>query len=51
MQTAKILDIRALNQALKNDVALEYIYFWGHQPCVDGTIKQTCLSQWFGGHL
>ena len=24
-----------------------YLFFWGHQPSKDGTITQSCLSQWY----
>jgi ribA/ribD-fused uncharacterized protein len=26
---------------------IEYLFFWGHQPSKDGTITQSCLSQWW----
>lgn len=25
----------------------KYIYFWGHQPSKDGTLTQSCFSQWW----
>lgn len=27
--------------------ALEYLFFWGHQPSPDGKVTATCLSQWW----
>ncbi len=27
--------------------SVEYLLFWGHQPSKDGTITQSCLSQWW----
>lgn len=27
--------------------SFDYRYFWGHRPSEDGSITQTCLSQWF----
>ena len=26
---------------------IDYLFFWGHQPSVDGSISKTCLSQWW----
>lgn len=26
---------------------LKYLFFWGHQPNRDGSIGQSCLSQWW----
>lgn len=26
---------------------LKYVFFWGHQPSKDGSIKETCFSQWW----
>ena len=27
--------------------ALEYLFFWGHQPSPNGKVTATCLSQWW----
>ena len=27
--------------------ALEYLFFWGHQPLPNGKVTATCLSQWW----
>ncbi len=26
---------------------LKYLFFWGHQPSKDGSISETCFSQWW----
>jgi ribA/ribD-fused uncharacterized protein len=26
---------------------IKFVYFWGHQPPKDGSISQTCFSQWY----
>jgi ribA/ribD-fused uncharacterized protein len=26
---------------------LKYLFFWGHQPAKDGSITQSCFSQWW----
>lgn len=46
MKIAETADMQNLNQVLDND-SFEYVYFWGHQPSVDGSLTKTCLSQWF----
>ena len=28
----------------------KYLFFWGHTPSRDGTITQTCFSQWWEEH-
>lgn len=35
-----------LIEHLKNN-PVEYLFFWGHQPSKDGSITQSCLSQWW----
>ncbi|MEM1358069.1 MAG: NADAR family protein [Bacteroidota bacterium] len=25
----------------------DYLYFWGHRPSRDGSVNQSCLSQWY----
>ena len=32
---------------MKNGEAVEYLFFWGHQPNKNGLIGKSCLSQWF----
>ena len=27
--------------------APKYLFFWGHQPSLDGNITKTCFSQWW----
>ncbi len=36
--------IRGMHNAGKK---LDYNMFWGHQPSADGSINQSCLSQWW----
>ena len=34
-------------QWLESQSAIEYLFFWGHQPSKDGSIIKTCMSQWW----
>jgi len=36
-----------LKEELKESECLKYVYFWGHTPSKDGSLTQTCLSQWW----
>lgn len=29
---------------------LKYLFFWGHQPAKDGSIQESCFSQWWSEH-
>ncbi|MCL4147568.1 UNVERIFIED_CONTAM: hypothetical protein GTU68_003139 [Idotea baltica] len=29
---------------------IKYLFFWGHTPSTDGSIKATCFSQWWAEH-
>lgn len=29
----------------------KFLHFWGHKPSLDGSITQSCFSQWWEGHL
>lgn len=29
------------------DERIKFLFFWGHQPSRDGSINQSCLSQWW----
>jgi ribA/ribD-fused uncharacterized protein len=33
--------------AIKGGLSPEYLFFWGHQKSKDGSITQSCLSQWW----
>jgi ribA/ribD-fused uncharacterized protein len=37
----------ALIVAIDQGLAPEYLFFWGHQKAKDGSITQSCLSQWW----
>jgi ribA/ribD-fused uncharacterized protein len=41
------MDINSLTTAFRNGVRLKYLFFWGHQPRLDGQIGKNCLSQWW----
>lgn len=30
-----------------NEEKLKYLFFWGHQPKKDGSISESCFSQWW----
>lgn len=32
---------------LINQIHVDYLFFWGHQPSRDGSIIKTCMSQWW----
>ena len=36
-----------LIRRIRRGEALEYLFFWGHQPSPDGKITASCLSQWW----
>lgn len=36
-----------LKDRLKEGRAVEFYFFWGHQPRKDGNIGKSCFSQWF----
>lgn len=42
-----MLDLTALRQRCKNGEEFRYLFFWGHQVPDDGTVKSSCLSQWY----
>jgi ribA/ribD-fused uncharacterized protein len=37
----------SLQENFKKDIKFKHLYFWGHQPSIDGSITKTCLSQWW----
>lgn len=39
--------IQHLINRINNGERLKYIYFWGHQPSKNGTITNSCFSQWW----
>ncbi|MDJ1502300.1 NADAR family protein [Xanthocytophaga agilis] len=36
-----------LIEKYENNERLKYVFFWGHQPSKDGSLKETCFSQWW----
>lgn len=40
-----------LNWLLNQDQEKQkWLFFWGHRPSYDGSITQSCMSQWWEGH-
>ena len=42
-----MLDLTELRRRCADGEQFRYLFFWGHQPSKDGSITQSCLSQWF----
>ena len=42
-----MLDLIELRQRCSKGEQFRYLFFWGHQPSKNGTITQSCLSQWY----
>ncbi len=42
-----MLDLEKLRQRCSNGEQFDYLYFWGHQPSLDGKVTKSCLSQWY----
>lgn len=38
-----------LLQECEKEQTIKYLFFWGHQPHRNGTITESCLSQWWKG--
>ncbi|MNE30700.1 Swarming motility protein YbiA [compost metagenome] len=36
-----------LTEKFKSKEKIKYLFFWGHQPSKDGSITQSCFSQWW----
>jgi len=36
-----------IQKIIEKELEPRYIFFWGHQPSVDGSITKSCLSQWW----
>jgi len=34
----------------EGEQSVKWLFFWGHIPAKDGSITQTCLSQWWADH-
>ncbi|RED62963.1 MULTISPECIES: NADAR family protein [Cohnella] len=42
-----IYDLEQLRSACRAGRKFKYLFFWGHTPPVDGSVNQSCLSQWW----
>jgi len=42
-----MLNVTDLRRRCADGEQFRYPFFWGHQPSKDGSITQSCLSQWF----
>jgi ribA/ribD-fused uncharacterized protein len=40
-------DMNWLLDRYSKDEKLKYLFFWGHQPKKDGSISESCFSQWW----
>jgi hypothetical protein len=36
-----------LLEQYQQDNKIKYVFFWGHQPMKDGSISESCFSQWW----
>ena len=43
----KIYSLDALQRESQKGKSYEFLFFWGHTPPADGSINQSCLSQWW----
>ena len=39
--------LEGIQSRYKQGEVLKYSFFWGHQPAKDGSLTQSCLSQWW----
>lgn len=42
-----IYSLEALRQEYQNGNRYKFLFFWGHTPPADGSINESCLSQWW----
>jgi ribA/ribD-fused uncharacterized protein len=42
-----VYSLDALRSECQNGKHFEFLFFWGHTPPKDGSINETCLSQWW----
>ncbi|MEZ4933478.1 MAG: NADAR family protein [Saprospiraceae bacterium] len=40
-------DLIHIKEKFNADEKLDFLFFWGHQPKKDGSISQSCFSQWW----
>jgi predicted NAD-dependent protein-ADP-ribosyltransferase YbiA (DUF1768 family) len=41
------MNISDIKDKVDRGEQIEYLFFWSHRPNADGTIGNTCFSQWF----
>jgi ribA/ribD-fused uncharacterized protein len=46
-ETLKPHSVEDLVRAMDKGLRPKYLFFWGHQPNADGSIGNSCFSQWF----
>jgi len=42
-----IYELEHLRSACRAGRKFKYLFFWGHTPPTDGSVNQSCLSQWW----
>jgi ribA/ribD-fused uncharacterized protein len=47
MHESLIRSREELVSAIASGRRFGFLFFWGHQPSADGTVTQSCLSQWY----
>ena len=47
MNISSISDRQQLIDYLNQGNQVKYLHFWGHQPNKDGSVGQSCFSQWY----
>ncbi len=47
MKNHEIYELNDLITAVKKNVRLKYLFFWGHRPQQNGIIGKECFSQWW----
>jgi ribA/ribD-fused uncharacterized protein len=46
-KTKSMYSLDWLKIEINKESQLKYLYFWGHTPANEGSITQSCLSQWW----
>ena len=41
------IDVTLLKTRFDAGERIKFVHFWGHQPAKDGSITQSCFSQWY----
>ena len=50
MKTDVIKNRDELIQIVESGGSVKWLFFWGHTPARDGSVTQSCMSQWWLGH-